>query len=112
MARALSPIDESPVTSKPDAPYLLVREASKVRIRGPVKPRNESTTLMSMSMGRQSNCRVALHRDYLYLNLHKCKADKQCCLLFRNQPIQAQDQLQRPISYENVLGLPRNRDPS
>ncbi|EYB32275.1 hypothetical protein FG05_12333 [Fusarium graminearum] len=55
MARALSPIDESPVTSKPDAPYLLVREASKVRIRGPVKPRNESTTLMSMSMGRQSN---------------------------------------------------------
>ncbi|PTD06910.1 hypothetical protein HYE67_002310 [Fusarium culmorum] len=55
MARALSPIDESPVTSKPNAPYLLVREASKVRIRGPVKPRNESTTLMSMSMGRQSN---------------------------------------------------------
>ncbi|EKJ74530.1 hypothetical protein FPSE_05280 [Fusarium pseudograminearum CS3096] len=67
MARALSPIDGSPVTSKPDAPYLLVREASKVRIRGPVKPQNESTTLMSMSMGRQSNSSAVLGRRFTYV---------------------------------------------
>lgn len=54
MARAVSPIELS-VTSQTYTPCSLVREANKFLIKGPVKPRNESTTL---NMVYQSNVRL------------------------------------------------------